>query len=215
MSQDLHVGHEFLLLYLDDERGTGALSSTHLGFSYAGALVAHWMFTGALVSTSANQFRLRDRTAAWPSLQVAEGCLPDKDLTLPKILTRLFGWDPSNRYTPALTELTERGLVERQRDRFFGIPWRTRWPTIDGQVESQLITRLRDHAATYGAGPPHVDDALLGLLRATNLLGSVWTEAELTTVRPSIVRCTERVTLGRDVTKAFTSYEAAVSVAAM
>lgn len=211
MTPPLHLGHEFLLLTLDDDRGTKSLSTTRFSFGYAGSIVAHWMFTGELVSTKANRFRLRPHDASWPSLQAAASCLPDEDLGLNHILGKLYGWNPHNRFTPALEELVGLDLLRERADRFFGIRWRTRWPTVDGRTENLLVERLRTHVTSYGAGPPHRDDALVGLLRATKQLDSVWTDDELPAVRPAIVQCSERVTLGREVKKAFEDYETAVA----
>jgi len=216
MGNELHLGHELLLLHLDDASGQGRLGSVELALGYGGAIVAQWLFDERLVAVRAGQFVLRRRgDHVWPSLEAAEACMPDQPRSLEELLRALYGWMPDNRLGPAIAELAAAGCIEQVTDRFLGIPWRTRWPEADGGVEAGLIRRLRAHVRTADATTvPCRDDALLGVLRATELLQAVWSADELATVKPAIDARTERAPIGRDVHRAIAQTHSAIVTAA-
>jgi hypothetical protein len=204
----LHLGHEFLLLYLDDTSGKGDLSSTRLGYTFMGALVAEWLFDGTLAPDGANRFRVTQRESPWPSMRHVLRDLADASLSYRDLLDAVYGWVPSDRYDLALGELQGLGLLRPVDDTLFGFTWRTRWPMVDGRVEAIVVERLRQHLASY-QGPPHLDDALVSLLRASDQLGSVWSVAEQEALRPRIVVSSGRAPIGKEVRSAFLAREAA------
>jgi len=176
---DLHLGHELLLLHLDDANGKGRLSESLLSAAYGGSVLSQWRLDGQLVEVEPRSYRLAERGSRWGSLQAAESVMPDRPASIAVLLEALQGWRASNRYGPALKELHQLGCVEPEKDRLLGLPWRTRWPERDGEVEQALIQRLRGHVAGDPALPADRSDALLGILVAVGLLDSVWSAEEL------------------------------------
>lgn len=207
---DLHLGHELLLLHLDDADGKGKLPESLLSAAYGGAVLAQWLFDGQLVEGSPKEiggrtvrcYLLRDRESRWDSLKAAEAVMPSHAEPMARLLEALQGWRASNRYAPALKELQACGCVEPVKDRLLGLPWRTRWPEKDGQVERALIHRLRAHVdAVAGDTPTGPNDALLGILHGVGLLGAVWSDDELEAVKDRILARADKVVVGPEVRK--------------
>ncbi|MCB9672389.1 MAG: GPP34 family phosphoprotein [Alphaproteobacteria bacterium] len=210
----MHLGHELLLLHLDDASGVGRLWSYTMAFAYSGAVLAEWLDDGSLVAVEADGFVLARRGSEVASLAAAEACMPEEPRPLRKLIAALYGWNPVNRYRPALEELEAAGCIAPVADRVLGIPWRTRWPEREGHVERALVDRLRRHVGNAGpAMPPHRDDALLSVLRSVRLLESVWQASELERLQPAIHARTRMAPIGRDVRLAIQEHEAAMAVA--
>jgi hypothetical protein len=193
---DLHLGHELLLLHLDDDNGKGRLSESLLSAAYGGAVLCQWRLDGQLVEVKPKAYRLAQRGSRWASMQAAEAVMPDAPASLAVLLEALQGWRASNRYGPALKELHELGCVEPVKDRLLGLPWRTRWPERSGEVEEALIQRLRDHVAAGPGQPADRNDALLGILVAVGLLDSVWSPVELEALGGAIEARAQLATVG-------------------
>jgi hypothetical protein len=192
---DLHLGHELLLLHLDDADGKGKLPESLLSAAYGGAVLAQWLFDGQLVEGSPKEiggrtvrcYLLRDRESRWDSLKAAEAVMPTHAEPMARLLEALQGWRASNRYAPALKELQACGCVE---------------PVKDGQVERALIHRLRAHVdAVAGDTPTGPNDALLGILHGVGLLGAVWSDDELEAVKGRILARADKVVVGPEVRK--------------
>ncbi len=183
---DLHLGHELLLLHLDDANGKGRLSESLLSAAYGGSVLSQWQLDGQLVEVEPKLYRLAERGSRWGSLQAAESVMPDRPASIAVLLEALQGWRASNRYGPALQELHQLGSVEPEKDRLLGLPWRTRWPERDGEVERALIQRLRKRVVAGPEQPADRSDALLGILVAVGLLDSVWTPDELDALQAPI-----------------------------
>lgn len=177
---DLHLGHELLLLHLDDGNGKGRLPEGPLAVAYGGAVLCQWRLDGQLVRKGPKAHVLETRGSRWASLRAAEAVVPEEPLSLVRLLDKIRGWRASNRYGPALEELRAAGCVEPVKDTLLGMPWRTRWPERDGKVERALIRRLRTHLETVDEEEPlSQDDALIAILAAVGLLDTVWTSTEV------------------------------------
>ncbi|TNE85975.1 MAG: GPP34 family phosphoprotein [Deltaproteobacteria bacterium] len=197
----LTLAHEFLLLALDDQRGTSlAQDAFVLQGGVSAAFLAEMMFRDRLVPVQANKFQLAEGP-------LSEGVLGEVEETLvgrkPGSLDKCMGWLRGffgNRDLEGWlkADLVTRGVLDQTPDRFLFLTWRTRFPAVDMATENALIARLREHLATAGHDePPCRDDALISILRASKMLGTVWSEDEVETLRPQLLERTRRAPIGK------------------
>lgn len=215
---ELGLHHEFLLLALEDVRGTRLLGHYEDKYGLAGALVAEMQLRDRLAPVAADVFALRQGPLSSGALGLAEQRLEGKQLSLKRTLRRVANvWlsDISAIRTAALEELVRAGVLTREADRFLIVTWRMRYPEVDSAVEGALRSRLRRHVQTVDDGDaPMRDDLLLSLLRGTKLLRTVWSEGELATVKPAIDARTRRAPIGRTVRRVAEDARAAAAAAA-
>jgi len=215
---ELGIHHEFLLCALNDMHGTWSVKGFKASFALAGALVAEMQHRERLVAVKANTFALRSGAMSTGALGMAEGRLEGRQLSMKKTIaavnTYWFSGVGQIRVA-ALDELHRAGLVRKEQDTFLFIPWRLRYPEVDGEEEERIRARLRRHIATAGDGDaPGRDDLLLSILRTTKLLDGIWSEAELERLKPAIDERTRRAPIGVLIRDLARESEAAAAAAA-
>ena len=218
-TEPLGMHHEVLLLDLHDRTGKRHVGSYIAGFGLAAACVGELEHRGRLKVAGADRFGLAAGSGSRGALGLAEAALGTEIRSLKKciaVVTNQWFSSPINRIRDAaLRELCGAGFLEKRTDYFLIVPWRTRYPEGDGRAERALIDRLRTHLhAVDGNTPPLRDDMLLSVLRAMDLLGSVWSERELQQVRPAIEARTKRAPIGRLAWELARDAEAAAAAAA-
>lgn len=214
---ELTLAHDFLLLALDDNSGSSLCEDDFaLHASVSAAFLTDMMFRDRLVPVAANKFQLVDGPLS-PGLlgQAEEGLVGKGPATISASLSSLRGfWGNRDLEGWLKADLVERGILRPEADRFLFITYRTRHPAADMRTEDNVIERLRAHLATVEhEDPPGRDDALIGLLRASKLLGQVWSEPEQEVLRPLILERTKRAPIGKDAKEAADSARAAMIVA--
>ncbi len=196
----LTLAHQLLLLELDDTTGSSLITDFILRyFALGGALVAELNLRDRLVATSANEFAIVDGPPLPGVLGLAEGFFPPRPLDLNHCVYRL-GNRADELRSAVLEELVQAGALRKDKDKFWLLTYRTRWPTQEEAIERTLVEHLRAWlpSATQDAAPSR-DDLLLSLLRCAGLLTTVWTEAELEQLRPLIDELTDRAPIGATV----------------
>ncbi|MCB9674163.1 MAG: GPP34 family phosphoprotein [Alphaproteobacteria bacterium] len=213
----LGLHHEYLLFALHDVTGKSLVGGFYATYALAGALVAEMQVTERLVAVKANTFALRPGPRSPGALGMAEERLEGRQLTMKKCIGAV-----SHRFlsgigyirAAALEELASKGIVSPVQDRFLFVPWRMRYPEVDGQAEEAIRNRLREHIRVVGDGDaPGRDDLFLSLLRVSKLLGNVWTDAELERLKPALEERTKRAPIGKLVKELVRDAEAAAAAA--
>lgn len=192
------LAHHYLLLEVEEGRGTPRSGEPGIRWwGLAGALWGEMQLRGRVIAVKADRFALAQGPISEGALGYAETCIQGR-------AARGQAWRLRQIYTYAprlrkmvLEELVELGALRKEKDTVLRIPWRTRWPAADGALEVELV----DHMRTWLAGvsnedPPDREDLLLGLLRGTGNLESLWTAAEISQLKPLIEERTARAPLG-------------------
>lgn len=210
--------HQFLLLELDDERGTSAISDSILRQNAVlGAVVAELQLQERLVPVGADVFAIRAGQApAAGSLGLAEGRLAGRrtPMTIKTCLSRLGGWSSKIRRA-ALAELIELGALREERDRLWILTWRTRYPEDDPAVERTVRERLGWWVANVRPeDPPAREDLLLSLLRVSKLLPWSLKAPARGSVEERVLERTNRAPIGKVVRDLTRETHAAIAAAA-
>lgn len=207
------LAHEFLLLSLDDDSGSTLINN---GLLFQACISAAWlgemMFQDRLVAAEADQFALRPGPLSPGLLGKVEAALEGrKPAKLDTCIQNLWGtWQGNNLDGWVKDDLVEQGVLRAEPNKLWFITYSYRHPTSDLGTETSIRQRLRTHVQTAtDLDPPHRDDALLSLVRASGLLTQVWSEVEIEQLRPKIVERTKRAPLGRDA-KTLADIQAAV-----
>jgi hypothetical protein len=212
----LTLAHEYLLLSLHDSSGTILVQDSIVhNCAMAGAFMGEMLFRDRLAAVKANKFQLRGGALSEGSLGVAEkqlqGCKP---YSQKQCLNAIKGWGGGWTVETIVGDLVAMGVLRTEQDKFWFIPYRTRRPEANPTLERDLRQRLRAHlAAASHKPPPHRDDALIGLLRVSKILHTVWTPAELESLRPLIEQRTRMTPLGVVVKEAADEEKTALAVA--
>lgn len=196
------VAHDFLLLSLDDHSGH-ILVNDRLLFQacISAAWLGEMMFQDRLVPAGADRFALRPGPLSPGLLGKVEAALEGrKPAKLDTCIQNLWGTWQGNKLDVWVTDdLVEQGVLRAEPNKLWFITYSYRHPTSDLSPETHIRQRLRTHLQTAtDTDPPHRDDALLSLVRASGLLGQVWSLSEIEQYRPKIDERTKRAPLGRD-----------------
>ncbi len=214
----LTLAHEYLLLALHDDDGTVLVDNALLSQACVGAaLVGEMMFRDRLIATGPNKFALRSGPFSEGLLGKAEEMVANrKPATLRQCMGFLRGdWGNRNLQIWIADDLVRLGVLRREKDKFWFITYNTRHPTADLSTELQIRARLRAHLATVqDSDPPHRDDGLISLLRASKLLNQVWATSALeTTLQAQIRERTKRAPLGLEAKNEADAQQAAITAA--
>jgi len=213
----LTLAHDYVLLSLDDHSGqTLVEDSFMLRSAVSAAWIGEMMFTDRLVPVSAGKFALRPGPLSKGLLGEVEKALEGgKPADLRTCMSWLWGtWTTNDIAGWVRDDLVAKGVLRHEQDKWWFIAYNTRHPTADMTTELSIRERLRKHLATVGeSDPPHRDDALISLLRASELLEQVWAPRELEALRPLIVERTKRASLGLEAKHAADAARAAVMAA--
>ena len=174
---NLTIAHTLLLIALDDETGRSIASNKlQLDFSLCGAAIVELQFRQRMIPARANYFGIVDGPALPAPLAYAAEHLGPKPRKLHRAVGKLrnIWWNPSMRNT-LIDDLVSLGVVERKKDRFLAVPYRTRYPLAEGSSDEAV---LRDALIEYVRNvktefPPSPLDGLLSLLRYLSLLEEV------------------------------------------
>jgi len=204
----LSLPEEFLLLALDDQKGSFAAFTD---YGLAGAVLVELL--------------LRDAITVGPKGEVLAGSSPQGDAALdaalaaigqlkkPKKLQEWVGSLPGRCKTlkPAVLDgLVAQGVLRREDRRFLRVFAYTRYPEADGAPEDAIVGRLR-RVLLDGQEPDGRTAALIGLLHGCQMDASVLrNRAERKTAKPIL----DRITKGDIVSSAVSSAVAAAIAAA-
>ena len=213
----LLLPHAFVLLELKESTGKSPLHQHVSSLALSGAFLAELDFSGRLMNTSANLYALSANGESTGIMKRAEEKLPKRPFGQKKgVFALQRGWRNSQLRPRVLEELVELGCLRMEVDRFLRIPYRWRWPNADFSVENTVRNHLRSWVERVtDEDPPHREDALLSLLRVTDLYSVIWSEAELEALGPKLLERTKRAPIGKVVKQAIREQEAALAAAAI
>jgi len=109
--------------------------------------------------------------------------------------------------------LVEKGILTREEKRFLWVIPYEEYPQVDASAKYSIKQHLRTLVLTQAEGKSH-DLALLGLVRASNILEFVFTTDELKIARKKIDQLTISDEIGNGVRETIEAIEAAALAAA-
>lgn len=211
---------EILLLLLDDEDGAFVpVGESVIGCALAGAVLMDLAFANR-IDTDPERLVVLDRA-------------PTDNATLDRVLARIAedprteagtgdtkGWietltaeeSPTIRQE-ALDRLVERGILERQEEKFLWVFRSRRYPTVDGRAEREVKLRLMEVLLSDEIPAPR-DVALICLVDACGILRYILADREVESVGPRVEQLRKMDLIGREVAGAITDIEHFIAIAA-
>ena len=212
---------EIMVLLLHDENGTFLPVSEHtLNRALTGAVLMDLAFA--------------NRIDTDPERLVVINPTPTGDPLLDRVLARIAGeqaaadsraWietlsaeeasanhDATVRAT-ALEKLVDRGVLQRQEEKFLWVFRSRRYPTIDGKVEQEAKKRISDVLFSDDIPDPR-DVALICLVDSCNILRTIYSKREIDRVEPRIEQLRKMDLIGREMAGAIADIERAIAIAA-
>ena len=212
---------EIMVLLLHDENGTFLPVSEHtLNRALTGAVLMDLAFTNRIdtdpeklvvINSTPTGDSLLDRTLApiagensvadsraWIETLSAEEASASHDVTI--------------RAT-ALEKLVERGVLQRQEEKFLWVFRSRRYPTIDGKIEQEAKKRISDVLFSDEI-PDRRDGALICLVGSCNVLRTIYSKREIDRVEPRIEQIRKMDLIGREMAGAIADIERAIAIAA-
>lgn len=205
----LSLAEEFLLLALDDEKGSFA---TWTDYGVAGAILVDLL--------DRSRLHIEDRKV----VPLASGGTDDE--VLDRALSVVSGSAkprPVMHWAAALASqcearpaliarLVSAGLLREEQHRFLRVFPYSRYPSADTGPEAEIVARLRA-VLLDGASPDARSAALISLLKSCYLLGAIATGAEQKAAKRRIHELSQADAGGPAVGSALAEVEAAVAAA--
>ena len=113
----------------------------------------------------------------------------------------------------ALEKLVERGVLQRQEEKFLWVFRSRRYPTIDGKVEQEAKKRISDVLFSDEIPDPR-DVALICLVDSCNILRTIYSKREIDRVEPRLEQLRKMDLIGREMAGAIADIERAIAIAA-
>ena len=212
---------EIMVLLLHDENGTFLPVSEHtLNRALTGAVLMDLAFANR-IDTDPEKLVVIDST-------------PTGDSLLDRTLARIAGeqsvadsraWietlsaeeaSASHEATiraTALAKLVERGVLQRQEEKFLWVFRARRYPTVDGKVEQEAKKRISDVLFSDEIPDPR-DVALICLVDSCNILRTIYSKREIDRVEPRIQQIRKMDLIGREMAGAIADIERSIAIAA-
>ena len=211
----LRFPEELMLLILDDENGKFArVPERHLRYALAGGVLMDLALENR-IDTDLKQLVLVD------SSPVGDGLL---DPTLADISQETESrdarfWVERTAFQSAdairegaLDRLVERGILQRQDDRFLWVFRSRRYPVIDDRAEREVKLRIMEILFSDELPDPR-DVVIIGLAHACNLFRQILSARELEHVAPRIDQVRRLDLIGQAMSQAITDIEVSLALA--
>ena len=211
----LRFPEELMLLILDDENGKFARVPDHLlRYALAGGVLMELALENridtdlkqlVLISSHPVQDSLLD-----PTLADISQATDTRDARFWIERTALRSADAIRQ--EALDRLVERGILQRQDDRFLWVFRSRRYPVIDDRAEREVKLRIMEILFSDQLPGPR-DVVIIGLAHACNLFRQILSARELAHVTPRINQVRQLDLIGQAMSQAITDIELSLALA--
>jgi len=207
----LILAEELFILALDPDKGNipGSLAA-QLQYGLSGALLAELALMGKICVDDKKKLELLDDS------------LCDDDLlnrTLTKIVqsdrlrkmthwVKLFSGNSKKTYKELGERLVEKGILQKEPRKYLWVIPSEAFPEKDASAKYFIKNNLRAVVLT-GKKPDPYALALLSLVRACNMLDSVFTKDELKMARKLVDKKIQDLTIGKEVAETIQEIESA------
>jgi hypothetical protein len=207
----LILAEELFILALDAEKGNipGSLAS-QLQYGLSGALLADLALMGKIGLDEKKKLELLDWTLCGDDLL---------DRTLTKIVSsdrlrkmthwvKLFSGNSKKTYKELGERLVEKGILQKESRKYLWVIPSDAFPEKDASAKYLIKNNLRAVVFTGKVPDPYVL-ALLGLVKACNMLDNVFTKDELKMANKLVEQKIQDETIGREVAVTIQEIESA------
>ncbi|MDR3573090.1 MAG: GPP34 family phosphoprotein [Anaerolineaceae bacterium] len=207
----LILAEELFILALDPEKGNipGSIAS-QLQYGLSGALLAELALMGKIGIDDKKKLELLDLTLCGDELL---------DRTLMKIIksdrlrkmthwVKLFSSNSQRTFNELGERLVDKGILKKEPRKYLWVIPSEAFPEKDASAKYLIKNNLRAVVLTNKKPDPYVL-ALLSLVRACNMLESVFTKDELKLARKLVDQKIHDVTVGKEVAETIQEIEAA------
>jgi hypothetical protein len=163
MVSELTVAEEVVLIALDADTGGGA---TRLGLDWAaaGATIAELVLTRRITVGGDDAVTVVDPTPTGAAHVDAVLTEAEGGMKVTRLLRRTRNGAPAR----TITNLVERGVLQRRRTRLLGVIPAHRYPAADAEAGAEIRARLAE-TVLHGQAPSERTAALIGVLDAARL----------------------------------------------
>jgi Golgi phosphoprotein 3 len=207
----LILAEELFILALDPEKGNIPSSiAAQLQYGVSGALLADLALMGKIGLDNKKKLELIDFSLCGDELL---------DRTLMKIVNserlrkmthwvKFFSSNSENTYKELGERLVEKGILQKESRKYLWVIPSEAFPEKDASAKYLIKNNLRAVVLT-GKKPDAYVLALLSLVRACNMLDSVFTKDELKMARKLVDQKIQDVTVGKEVAETIQEIESA------
>ena len=208
----LRFAEEILLLLLDDKSGRFAnVIESSLRCAIAGAVLMDLALENR-IDTDPKQLVLVDAAPVGDDLldpTLADIARAPETRDARYWVNRIAG-DADRIRETALRRLVERGILQREDDRFLWVFRARRYPVIDGQAEREVKLRIMEVLFSDVIPAPR-DVVIIGLADACGLFGVLLSRRELQRVAERIEQVRRLDLIGQAVIQTVTEIDMAIS----
>ncbi len=205
---------EILLLMLDDEKGSFLpIRESTMGYVLAGAVLMDLAFANR-IDTDPSQLMVLDKTPIGhsPHDRILENIAASDETRDAKAWIETISREATEIREQSLSGLVDNGILESQEEKFLWVFRARRYPTIDGRAEREVKLRITGVLLSDETPDPK-DVALICLADACNILRDVFSDREISRIRPRIDQIRKLDLIGREVSGAIQEIEQAIMAA--
>ena len=211
----LRFPEELMLLILDDEDGKFArVPDRQLRYALAGGVLMDLALENR-IDTDLKQLMLVDSTPLGdslldPTLADIAAAKETHDARFWVERTALRSADAIRE--AALDRLVERGILQRQEDRFLWVFKSRRYPVIDDRLEREVKLRIMEILFSDEIPTPR-DVVIIGLAHACNLFEQILSAREVEHIAPRIDEVRRLDLISQAMSQAITDIEVSLALA--
>ena len=211
----LRFPEELMLLILDDEDGRFArVPDRQLRYALAGGVLMDLALENR-IDTDLKQLMLVDSTPLGDDL--LDPTLADIDAATETHDARFWVERTALRSAEAIREaalgrLVERGILQRQEDRFLWVFRSRRYPAIDDRVEREVKLRIMEILFSDQIPTPR-DVVIIGLAHACNLFEQILSAREVEHIAPRIDEVRRLDLISQAMSQAISDIEVSLALA--
>ena len=211
----LRFPEELMLLILDDEDGKFArVPDRQLRYALAGGVLMDLALENR-IDTDLKQLMLVDPTPLGdslldPTLADIAAAKETHDARFWVERTALRSADAIRQ--DALDRLVERGILQRQEDRFLWVFRSRRYPVIDDRLEREVKLRIMEILFSDQIPTPR-DVVIIGLAHACNLFEQILSAREVEHIAPRIDEVRRLDLISQAMSQAITDIEVSLALA--
>jgi hypothetical protein len=174
------IAEDLLLLLYNDESGKPITGNPGLDYSLAGAVLIELTLLGKVDIATAGEDVKKGRLKVLDTSPTGDAILDERLVFLAEKSGKkprdLMGKLSKRLRDQLLAQLAERGILEADKEKVFGLFPVTRWPAKDARHEAGVRSRL-ENVLKLGTQPDERTAALVALLSALNVVPKVVTDA--------------------------------------
>lgn len=215
MDIELNLLEKYLLIALDDDKGSFVNDSLHLHYGFAGAILLE-LATREKIEVRGEKIHLREKTTEVEvALNKAIDLLDVENEMTSKECIKKIANKASELKNDTLQRLINKGVLEKKEGKILWIIPNNKYPTQNLLPENKVRERLND-VVLRGGKPEAVDIMLLSLIQVAGLTKEAFREHKNTKeIAKKIAQMTSDMKLSQIINSSIREIQAAIMIAIM